>query len=155
MKKRFQIKSFIIATFFLAAYLNVFATQASCNLSHLFEQTTKSTHQHEGGHDHHHGNGEEVPPHHHNDKPDHHHDGKSGKKDNGCCNDKTSAFFASQGNPATSSVDFKNPIQADLIFIKAFIVLNPAVYNTRGYVSYKLPPPKIPDIRVFIQSFII
>lgn len=155
MKKRFQIKSFIIATFFLAAYLNVFATQASCNLSHLFEQTTKSTHQHEGGHDHHHGNGEEVPPHHHNDKPDHHHDGKSGKKDNGCCNDKTSAFFAGQGNPATTSVDFKNTYTEFALINPVFFVCNRPVFNTKGHITYSLPPPKIPDIRVFIQSFLI
>ncbi|MBI1781666.1 MAG: hypothetical protein HYR66_09895 [Sphingobacteriales bacterium] len=153
MKKRFQIKSFIIATFFLAAYLNVFAKQASCNLSHLFEQSTKETHHHDDDHDHHHGN-EEAPPHHHNDKPDHQHDGKN-EKDNNCCNDKTSAFFAGQGNPATTSVDF-NLLKTDIVFINAFIsMINPVVFNTRGYVSYKLPPPKIPDIRVFIQSFII
>lgn len=157
MKNRFKIKSFLIAAMFLAAYLNVFITQASCNLSHLFEKTqtqSQSTHSHQNSHDHHHGN-EDVPPHHHDDKPDHQHDGKSEQKDNNCCNDKTSSFFASQGNPSTSSVDLKNPVQADLIFISAFIAFNPTVYNTRGYVSYKLPPPKIPDIRVFIQSFII
>lgn len=138
---------------FLAAYLNVFVTQASCNLSHLFEQTAKTSHHHDG-HDHHHGS-EEVPPHHHDDKPDHTHD--TGKKDNNCCNDKTSAFFASQGNPATSSVDIKKTVYTDLIliFISAFITFNPTVYNTKGYISYILPPPKIPDIRIFIQSFII
>ncbi len=154
MKNRFKIKSFIIAAIFLAAYLNVFITQASCNLSHLFEKTQTAAHNHQNNHDHHHAN-EDVPPHHHDDKPDHQHDGKSEKDDNNCCNDKTSLFFASQGNPSTSSVDLKNPVQADLIFISAFIAFNPTVYNTRGYVSYKLPPPKIPDIRVFIQSFII
>jgi len=157
VKNRFKIKSFIIAAVFLAAYMNVFITQASCNLSHLFEETqtqSQSTHSHQHSYDHHHGN-KDVPPHHHDDKPDHQHDGKSKKDDNNCCNDKTSVFFESQGNPATSSVDFKNPTQTDLIFIKAFIMFSPAVYNARGYVSYKLPPPKIPDIRVFIQSFII
>jgi hypothetical protein len=155
VRNRFQIKSFVIAAIFLAAYLNVFVTQASCNLSHLFEQTaTKSSHHHDGGHDHHHGN-EEVPPNHHDDKPDHHHDGKSGKKDNNCCNDKTSAFFASQGNPATSSVDFKNTYTECALINAILFVCNRPVFNTKGYVSYSLPPPKIPDIRVFIQSFII
>lgn len=151
MKNRFQIKSFIIAAIFLAAYLNVFITQASCNLSHFFEQP--QTAHHHDGHDHHHGN-EEVPPHHHDDKPNHQHDGKSEKKGN-CYNDKTSAFFASQGNPATSSVDFKNTY-TELAFINAvFFICNRTVYNTKGHISYSLPPPKIPDIRVFIQSFII
>lgn len=151
MKKHFQIKSFIIAVVFLAAYMNVFITQASCNLSHFFDQP--QTTQNHDSHDHHHGN--EVPPHNHDDKPDHQHDGKSEKKDNNCCNDKTSAFFASQGNPSTSSIDFKNTY-TELILINAtFFICNRPVFNTKGYVSYSLPPPKIPDIRVFIQSFII
>ena len=151
MKNRFQIKSFIIAAVFLAAYLNVFITQASCNLSHLFEQP-KTAHHHDG-HDHHHGN-EEVPPHHHDDKPDHQHDEKSEKKGN-CCNDKTSSFFASQGNPATSSVDFKNTYSEFALINAILFVCNRPVFNTKGHITYSLPPPKIPDIRVFIQSFLI
>lgn len=157
MKNRFKIKSFLIAAIFLAAYLNVFITQASCNLSHLFEETqtqSHSTHSHQNSHDHHHGN-ENVPPHHHDDKPDHQHDGKSEQKDNNCCNDKTSTFFESQGNPTTFSVDFKNTYTEFALINAIFFVCNQPVFNTNGYVSYTLPPPKIPDIRVFIQSFII
>ena len=137
---------------FLAAYMNVFITQASCNLSHLFEKN-KSTHNHQNSHDHHHGN-ENVPPHHHDDKPDHQHDSKS-EKDNNCCNDKTSAFFASQGNPITSSVDFKNTYTEFALIDAMFFVCNRPEFNTKGYGFYSLPPPQIPDIRVFIQSFLI
>ncbi|MDO9184399.1 MAG: hypothetical protein Q7W13_00185 [Bacteroidia bacterium] len=152
MKNRFQIKSFIIATFFLVAYLNVFAKQASCNLPHIFELSTKST-PHDDGHDHHHGN-EEAPAHHHDDESNDQQD-KKNKKDDNCCNDKTSIFFESQGNPIVSSFDFKNVSCTELVFIKAVFIYNPLVFDIKNYASYSLPPPKIPDIRVFIQSFII
>lgn len=183
MKKRFQIKSFIIAAFFLVAYLNVFAKQASCNLPHIFEQSNTSAH-HDDGHNHHHGN-EETSAHHYEDEsgkhpdetnkkdghdhhhgneetPAHHHDDESGnhpdetnKKDDNCCNDKTSAFFESQGNPVISSFDFKNTSYSELVFINVLFISNQSAFNAKGYVSYSLPPPKIPDIRVFIHSFII
>ena len=65
------------------------------------------------------------------------------------------AFFASQGNPAISSVDFKNTNCSELVFTNSTIIFDLPKFYTKGITSYSLPPPKIPDIRVFIQSFII
>ncbi len=146
MKNRFQIKSFITAAFFLVAYLNVFATQASCNLPHFFEQATKSTSHHDNSTDHHHGDKNALA---------HHHNKKGAEKDSNCCNDKTTAFFANQGNHIIYSVDFKNTFCTELIFANALLDNNLSLSNSNCAISYSLPPPKIPDIRVFIQSFII
>ncbi len=147
MNSRLEIKSFKYAAIFLVAYLNVFITQAACNLSHLFEQTEIA---HHNDHD---GN-EEVPPHHHDDKSDHQHNEKSEKKGS-CCNDKTSDFFANQSTHSTSSVNFKNTHIVVAFINTAFFICNQTVYNSKGHISYSLPPPKIPDIRVFVNSFII
>ena len=145
MKNRFQIKSFIIATFFLVAYSNVFAKQVVCNWSSLFEQNTSKSSQHDD--DCKDCEDEKASPLHHNDEKE--------KKEAPCCNDKTTAFFASQGNHIVSSFDFKNTSVTENVFFKPIFVCNPNIVNSKNYISYSLPPPKIPDIRVFIQSFII
>ena len=153
MKNRFQIKSFTTAAFFLAAYLNVFATQASCNLPHFFEDLNKSYSDQGHSHNHHHDNKETTS--HHNDEDTNHHNEKGAEKDDNCCNDKTSAFFANQGNHVISSVDFKNTSVTEYIFVKTIFVCNSEVFDSENFISYSLPPPKIPDIRIFIHSFII
>ena len=152
MKNRFQIKSFITAAFFLVAYLNVFATQASCNLPHFFEEISKSTQHQNGSHGHHHD--DKKSPSHHNDENSSHNK-KGAEKDSNCCNDKTTTFFANQGNHIIYSVDFKNTFFTELIFANALLDNNLSLSNSNCAISYSLPPPKIPDIRVFIQSFII
>ena len=156
MKNRFQIKSFITATFFLVAYLNVFATQASCNLPHFFEEISKSTQYQNASHSHghHHNHDDKKSPSHHNHEDSSHHE-EDAEKDNNCCNDKTAAFFASQGNPIVSSEDFKNTFCTELVFINTATVYYSPIFYNKGAASYSLPPPKMPDIRVFIQSFII
>lgn len=152
VKNRFQIKSFITATFFLVAYLNVFATQASCNLPHFFEEINKSTSHQDNSHNHHHDN-EGTSSHHHDEDSSHHE--KDAEKDNNCCNDNTTAFFANQGNHVIFFVDFKNTFCVDLAFANTLMIYFSPEFDTKGVVSYSLPPPKIPDIRVFIRSFII
>lgn len=152
MKKRFQIKSFITATFFLVAYMNVFATQASCNLPHFFEEINKSASHQNNSNSHHHDN--KTSSHHHDEDSSHHNE-KGAKKNNNCCNDETAAFFANQGNHAVSSVDFKNTSVTEYIFVKTIFVCNSEVFDSKNFISYSLPPPKIPDIRIFIHSFII
>lgn len=154
MKNRFQIKSFITATFFLVVYLNVFITQASCNLPHFFNDITNESSHKKDSHGHHHDNAN-TSSHHHNE-PLNTHNEKDGKKDDDCCNDKTSAFFANQGNLTISSVDFKNTFCTQLVFTnQKKIVCDFPESCIKRTTFYSLPPPKIPDIRVFIQSFII
>lgn len=147
MKNNFQIKTFVIVAFFLAAYLNVIAKQASCNLPYIFQQNSKPAH-------HHNNDNEGTDSHHHDDQSSHKKEEKS-KKDDNCCNDKTTAFFESQGNPVISSFDFKNISYSELAFINVLFIYNQSVFSAKGYVFYSLPPPKISDIRVFIRSFII
>ena len=133
------MKQPIIATFFLVAYSNVFAKQVACNWSSLFEQnTTKQNHNDDDCED-------KTPAKHH----------QHNENEAPCCNDKTTAFFASQGNHIISSFDFKNTTVTENVFFNTIFVCNPKIVNSKNYTTYSLPPPKIPDIRIFIHSFLI
>lgn len=138
MNKKTSISKLLIAVLFLTAYFNVPVTQITCNLSHLLEATEQ--------HDHHHNN--DVADHNHSDSHEH-----NDSKDDNCCNDKTAAFFASQTNPVNPTFEFKNTFFAKIIFSTNCIINFPLRLNSTDYFTYRAPPPKIPDIRIFIQSF--
>lgn len=138
MNKKIYISKLLIAALFLTAYCNILVTQLTCNLPHLLEATKQDGHHHDNDdaeHDH-------SDSHKHNDS-----------KDDNCCNDKTAAFFASQINPVNPTFEFKNTFFAKIIFSPNCIINFPLPLNSEGYFSYRAPPPKMPDIRVFIQSF--
>ena len=145
MKRKKNISKLLIGGFFLALYCNVLFTQLLCNYSHLLSELFEQTHTHKD--DHHHDHDEKTPltEHSHNDS----------KKDDNCCNDKTAAFFASQTNPTTISFDFKNTFYTEFVTFSNNIFINTPSVNQKGYFSYESAPPKIPDIRVFIHSFLI
>jgi hypothetical protein len=151
VKRKKNISKLLIVGFFLAIYCNVLFTQLLCNYAHLLD-TSQVEHKHSQGHDHHHGNAD-IPTVEHTDKGNHEH---NESKDDNCCNDKTAAFFASQSNPANTSFELKSLYFTALIFVSNLIETNLlSITNSKGYFSYESPPPKIPDIRVFIHSFLI
>ena len=140
-----------MAVIFMTAYCNVLYTQLSCNLTYLPESIEQHDHHHDkdvAEHDHHHD--KDVAEHDHSDSHKH----KDSKDDN-CCNDKTDVFFASQINSVSTSFEFKNTFFAKVIISTNAIVNFPILFDSKDYFSFRAPPPKIPDIRVFLHSFLI
>lgn len=138
----------ILAALFLVAYLNVFFTQVSCGFSHFYEEIGFAQNHNEEQEHHEH---EEFSAQHHDNESNHQNDGK----ENNCCNDKTSAFFASQINYQIAKTEIK-PFISELT-MNAFHFVQHYESSQKGEViiSDKSPPPKISDIRVFLHSFII
>lgn len=139
-----------IALIFLSAYLNVFFTEIQCGFAHLIDQSG-IPHEHENGHDHHHGE-HEVPAHPHSDSgSDHDHDRTSTEN---CCNETTSSFFSAQNQNTSGLLDVKNLISELTHFSNAspseFFV---SEINSIPFIFNEKPPPKVPNIRIFIQSF--
>ena len=130
----------LIGIFFLFTYGNVLFTQIICNYLAISEKS----HIHQDGLSHHVSNDETlIVKHSHKDS-----------NDDNCCNEKTSAFFASQSNLVNSSLDIKNPF-VGFSFTHTITSYNFASCTLISFTSSKSPPPKLPDIRVFIQSFLI
>lgn len=150
MNKKKSISKLFIGAFFLAIYCNVMFTQLFCNYSHLID-LAGTEHEHPQGHDHPHSDVAMLVSQHNQDDS---HKYEISKEDN-CCNDNTSEFFASQTNPTTASFEFKNTFFTEFISFSnnVFTSIKPLI-TFEGYFS-ELPPPKIPDIRIFIHSFLI
>lgn len=139
-----------IALIFLCAYLNVFFAKLQCEFAHIVDQSGVP-HEHENGHDHHHGE-HEVPAHPHSDSgSDHDHDENKTKD---CCNDATASFFSAQNQTSSIQLELKSLIAEFTLFSNSspFKFYTP-VANTAPFVFNKRHPPKIPDVRIFIQSF--
>lgn len=150
MKNVSQILKTIIVAVFIAAIGNVYLAQYLCNQAHAMDLTGQE-HSHELGHDHHHSDGNTSGA-------GHSHEGNpvdEGSEDDNCCEDKTIAFFASLTNPATFHLNIKAGLTAIATDIFTLVLPYSNEVNSTPYLSYKSPPPKIPDIRVFIQSFLI
>ena len=117
----------------------------SCNLSHLISDF--NSHIEKGEHSHHHS----VEANHSQEGSDDH-TKSSSKKDGNCCNDEAANFFKSISSQDHSNYKFKSQEfhQINILTLQSFVTcqkLDFVIYN------YSLPPPKIPDIRVHIQSF--
>jgi hypothetical protein len=154
VNKKISISKLLIAVLFLTAYCNVLVTQLSCNLSDLAEAAEQHDHhpdndlaEHSHSHSHGHSHGDS-----HSDSQSHsqkHHD----YKDDNCCKNKTAAFFAAQTSPVNPTFEFQNTCSADIAFSSSATVNFPLPFTSKDYFTSWDPPPKIPDIRVFIQSF--
>lgn len=143
MNRNTSISKLLIGLFFIAVYCNVLFTQILCSYSQLSEFAETEHHHHD----------ELRQPSKHGHENSHKH---NNSKDDDCCKDETSSFFASQINSSNISFDFKNTFFTSIIGIANNIFINnlPSI-NPKGYFAYKLPPPKIPDIRIYIHSFTI
>lgn len=150
----------------------MYATYLCCNLVPLI--SANDHHDHEGhGNDHHsianshqgHATGTDVETAHvnHGDEhqsnaDSHDHDSHSheheGSTDD-CCNDLTSSLLDALPKLSLKQLHFQFAIGHGLV-LQSYLVLDKTVlaYEPK-FVRYIQPPPKVPDIRIFIQSFII
>lgn len=171
LNKKKYIKRIFIAVFFLASYSGVYATYVLCNLIPLISAEISHAHDHAGhetagrhesnSHNHssnNHGSHDHGGDHHkdanRNNHDNHSHD--HGDTMDECCNDLTFPFINSLPKLSPKQFHFEFSVSAVPI-IHSYLVLNkpsPELYPPK-LVWYIHPPPKVPDIRVFIQSFII
>ena len=150
----------------LVVFLNVFFGQAVCAWA---MPTAVAAHHHE--HEHLAG----TPPHHHGaEAPDHHHAGhaathqhheanrpashshKPGK--GSCCQDDAAAVWASLAHPPKAGVD-KVALPAFTMPVAPYVLVVRAQQWDRSrpvlLVARRRLKPKIPDIRIFIQSLTV
>ena len=178
MKNKSIILQKFIALFLAVAVINIYVTDSYCSFTketdhqHSIAITEAKDHYHdsaeaESSEKHHHRQTNEAAKEHHHDKAEakeHHHDANepeaehhnNGDNDDNCCKDETSTFFTSLINPSIHSVLIKSPVSflfypvnsySELLTFNKFL-------SAPEYLLFR-PPPNIPDIRVFIQSFII
>lgn len=148
MNRKKYISKLLIGVFLIAVYFNTLFTQFFCDYSYLID-LAETEHEHPMGHDHHHGDNT-VPPVEHNDKGNH-----NESKDGNCCNDKTVAFFTFQTNSATTFFQLKDTFFKTVINFSNTTLVNTSSVRLDRYFYNKLLPPRIPDIRVFLHSFLI
>lgn len=147
MKSKKNIRV-ILALLLLASYVNVFALNLACNYGKLFSSSHSGhNHQHEHG-DHHSHKKHDHGSHHEHSKTSQ--DEKEDKDD--CCNDEAGKVFESVFITSDNVFNIDFSIISSLPAIFSFLTPN---YNIsyHSISNYSLPPPKIPDIRIYIQSF--
>ena len=165
MKKIAQILNSIVAVALVAAICNIYITEYLCNLRHEMADASEQ-HSHSQSHKHqdsetiaeedHDADHDHEAVEHQHDKKDAEHHSHSGKsEEGGCCKTFTSSFYSALNKPGTVQFSFSKtllivfaPLQA--VSFKSWMEPRPS-----ELFCYKSPPPKIPDIRIFIQSFLI
>jgi hypothetical protein len=146
----------VTAATLLVVFLNVFFGQAVCALAMPaapHEQGAEGPHEHEfeGHHDHatgsasRHSHSTPAPPSH-----------KSGSKGS-CCQDDAAAVWASLTHPPKVGVDKMMPLVFDLPASFVLVARAPQWDRTLPVllVARRQLKPKIPDIRIFIQSLTV
>ena len=156
---RKEIARRIIALFFLAAFVSAIGKNISCDIGHL---SIFSEHAEEHDHGHTHSNGQH---HHHSHDHDssqashnhdrHEHDSKQAEDDGGCCKNLAKTMYSGLTKPVNTKFHFQNAFAAPPAMYYESLSDVAVSYKAADYYSWKAPPPKIPDIRVFIHSFII
>lgn len=147
MKLSSNISKSVYAWLLLLPFLSIYLINISCTIDNLthdwqpFTQNDSHAHGHDHGHDH--------TSHEHS-----HNSNNNDEEDDGCCSDITTAFFASvQVPPHQTTIDF-----ATFQFTVLYAVVNHLFMfdNLELYLDKQPPPklpPRLPDIRIFIQSF--
>ena len=150
----------VTAASLLVVFLNVFFGQVVCALAmpaapHEHHAGGQSAHHHESGATavHHHETG--AARHHTHDTPASH-SHKSGSKGS-CCQDDAAAVWASLTHPPKVGVDKMVPLVFTMPAPFALVARAHHWDRTRPVqlVARRQLKPKIPDIRIFIQSLTV
>lgn len=168
MNKRTKILKNFIALLLAVAVINIYVTDSYCSFtketnhhhSDLALTEAIENHHHEAEEteavEEHHPDGQEADEHHHDaDQPgcDHHNDSD---RDDNCCKDNSAAFFSSLVNHTVNFPILKSSVTAIINYVHStneLFLTNK--FSTKGFVIREAPPPKTPDVRILIQSFII
>lgn len=150
----------VTAATLLVVFLNVFFGQVVCALA-----MPPAPHEHhaEAGGEHHHESETPNPHHHETGAAMHHshdtptsHSHKSGSKGS-CCQDDAAAVWASLTHPPKVGVDKMVPLVFTMPVPFALVARAHHWDRTRPVqlVARRQLKPKIPDIRIFIQSLTV
>jgi hypothetical protein len=149
----------LIALLFLLAFTGAIGKNISCDIGHLpifshHEEEHDHGHSHSSGQHHHHSH-EHTGPEAAHEHDGHEHDSETSKDDGNCCKNLAKTLYSGLSKPVNAKLQFqKECIEITTVYIES---LQNVVFSFKAadYYSWKAPPPKIPDIRVFIHSFII
>lgn len=129
-------------------FTGIMTNNILCNFAHAVDETGQE-HDHPYGHDHHHKSSTPLTEHNHKDKGnDHNHDSSTS-----CCINLTFNFFSVLQRDIRPTFKLNLNALSARLFLPVFI--NPIKESNvlKVVQDYTCPPPKIPDIRVYIQSF--
>jgi len=118
-----------------------------CNV----EDTTLTSDHHSGDH---HDSSADTSHHHSNDSNDHHSTNDSAQE---CCDNQSEYFFSGLVKQEQTVFSFAKNLQHFNIFsVTDFSILHQTSFLKIkvNFILNNLPPPKIFDIRIFIQSFL-
>jgi hypothetical protein len=147
MIRNFKILHRSIALVIIGAFVYVQANALTCGINHLIDAAGLA-HHHPFGHDHHHDH-ESIPE-------DHHHDaGKHDENEKNCCSDFTQTFLSAFTKSPVSNAEFSFKQTCIVVELPHSVFSQDIYFHPKDGIlsSPPLPPPKIPDIRVFIRSF--
>lgn len=145
-KKHIPIR--VASVIMLWLFTGIMATNLLCSFAHAMDATGQE-HDHPYGHDHHHEGNNPLTEQDHKDTG-HEHGHDSGQ---GCCNDFTFTFFSNLQRDHTPTLKLDSKVISFALLLPLFINPMEGKNLFKGVRDYIKPPPKIPDIRIFIQSF--
>lgn len=159
MKKVPNTSKNIIALFLAVALINIYVTDFYCSFtkeagSHHSEVSIAESAENHHSHD---VNEAEIPEENHldTDKPETNHNNDRKDTDN-CCKDNSAAFFSSLVNHSLKFPVLKTSVIAIVNFFQLSNELfSSNSFSIKGFSFREYPPPKTPDVRIFLQSFII
>jgi hypothetical protein len=149
MNRKLKPSKLFIVAILLAAYSSIYITDFLCSFEFSFVQLSQQ-HANLGEHNPH--NDASTPEQTHNDS--HSHD--NNPNDENCCKDLTDSFLSDLSRLISPTFELKIKTFNAPFCIYNINISGHKYINTQFIVyQYKLTPPKIPDIRILIQSFII
>ncbi|MEQ9424079.1 MAG: hypothetical protein RJQ09_06670 [Cyclobacteriaceae bacterium] len=137
---KLEVSSFLLSAFLIAVGWSILCDLEVVSTIDHHDHTEASTGSH-SDHGHHH----DVENEGHN----------SGDQEDPCCEDLSDNLFSSiaKHNPATYSF-INNALYSSLFTEFKHSIQQVSQRINRIIIQNDLPPPKIPDIRIFIQSFL-
>lgn len=160
LKKRRILRNTLIATGFLFLFVNAIGKNLLCSIEHLNLEkqpgTASHSHNHTQSHSHSH-NHHEHDDYQHGHKGNDHHEKNADKPENKkdeCCSDLAQTLYSKLFQSGISKIEFSS--KASLLIQEYKVKLPEAVsFRQADFFSWKSPPPKIPDVRILIQSLTI
>ncbi|MBW7468744.1 hypothetical protein K0O23_16835 [Pontibacter aydingkolensis] len=136
----------------LVVFLNLFFVQLACSLPHLMQKLgpPASAYQENDSHGHNHSHDNttaNISSRHHNSEDDSH---------NSCCTEQSNSPFIKSSVDSCWSAFVKG--QTSPLALLTYTFYNFFTKSVMEVVSHAPPedlPPKIPDIRIFLQSLIL
>ncbi len=137
----------------LAVFLNLFFIQLACSLPHLIQKLAPPAYAHANQENDGHGHSHDINT--TADTSSHHHDGE-GDSNNSCCSEQSDTpFLKASVDSGWSAVVKGQPSPLALLAYAFYSCFPKAAMEAVSHAPPEDLPPKIPDIRIFLQSLIL